>query len=348
MSKWVLIGTAAMLVSGTGAYAAAPTNLLTASENSSDQRIGQDLVIHIARPVDIDLRAVPSKGSVENIKRLHDEPDSRMALVQADIYQAYNELAVNGNAEAARIVNSLRVIVPLYDNEIYFVARSDSNLSSISDIQDQRINIGPIGSGSAITAATLYRLMFETPISPSKVSTLSSEEALIKMVRDKTIDVVVVVAGQPSPLFLGMEPGAEKYFKLLGLAESPATTAALTAYDTGVIRAASYPAWLKKDITTLSVKTLLVTYKSKRAAKQRQLIQFTKSLCKNFSTLQNEGHPKWKDVSLVLPKLSAGWSYYTPTAPHLGDCGAGGPLPTKRTGAKCPFQDELLGLCPSL
>ena len=167
------------------------------------------------------------------------------------------------------------------------------------------------------------------------------------MARDKTIDVVVVVAGQPAPLFLGMEPGAEKYFKLLELADSPAATAALTAYDAGVIRAASYPAWLQEDIATLSVKTLLVTYEDQRADTQRMLVQFAKSLCKNFSTLQNEGHPKWQDVSLVLPKLSIGWRYYAPTVPHLGHCNAGGP-PIKRIGAKCPFQDEVLGLCPSL
>ncbi|MES2886854.1 MAG: TAXI family TRAP transporter solute-binding subunit [Pseudomonadota bacterium] len=332
----------------TSPVAALPSyNIVTASENGSHLRIGQDLARYVAPNAGMNLQALPSAGSIENLKRLRDDPSTTLALVQADVYQAYREQALKGNAEAARIVNPLRVIMPLYNDEIYFVTRADSPLWSVSDIRDQRINIGPLGSGSATTVTTLYRTMFGTPLAPDKVSTLSNEEALVRLVRDKTIDVVVVIAGQPAPLFLGMEKGAEKYFKLLELSDSPAVTAALTLYAKGTIAAESYPAWLKEDKAALSLKTLLVTYERNQADTQESLVRFAKSLCENFSVLQREGHPKWSEVSLRLPALSSGWRYYPHTAQHLRRCRPVVEAPTKRPGSNCVFQDEVLGLCPA-
>lgn len=320
-------------------------SIVTASENSSHLRIGQDLSRYAALNAGIQLQALPSAGSIENLKRLRDNPSTLLALVQSDIYQAYREQALKGNAEAARLVNSLRVILPLYNDEIYFVTRSDSPLMSIADIQNQRINIGPLGSGSANTVTTLYRTMFSTQLPRDKVTTLSNEEALVRMVRDKTIDVVVVIAGQPAPLFLGMEKGAEKYFKLLELADSPAVTAALTIYPKVTIAAQSYPNWLKEDKAALSLKTLLVTYERNQPDTQEALVKLAKSLCENFPLLQREGHPKWGEVSLRLPALTSGWRYYPHTAQYLRRCPAVAEPLTKRPDSNCAFQDEVLGLC---
>ena len=175
-----------------------------------------------------------------------------------------------------------------------------------------------MGNGTAMTAMTLYRMMFDRPISDDKISTLSNEEALIALVRDKMIDVVIVVAGQPVQLFLGIEPGAEKYFSLLKFDDTPATTAALGTYTKSTIRASSYPAWLTEDQPTLAVKTLLVTYNYNLPQPHSALVRFAKSFCENFPILQSEGHTKRREVSLSLPPLGPGWSYYAPIEEQLG------------------------------
>jgi hypothetical protein len=350
MLKWILTGLLPLLTGVCGHAAGLQHNIVTGTENATYFRIGSDLATHVAPEAGIELRVLPSKGSVENIKRLRDEPGTKLALIQVDVYEAYKDLAASGNREALRIIAPLRVVLPLYSSELHMVVRADSPLRSVSEIRDQRINIGPLGSGNAMAAATLYRMMFNSLMAEDKVSTMSNEDALIALVKDKSVDVVIVAAGQPAALFLGMEPGAEKYFRLLKLDDTPATTAALDTYTKSTIRASSYPAWLSEDHPALAVKALLVTYDYNLPETRSALARFAKSLCKNFGTLQSQGHAKWREVSLSLPPLGPGWRYYPPTEEQLRRCTSRGTSvtvskPMKRPYSSCALRDQVLGLC---
>lgn len=346
-----------LMGAGVAAVAAAPQyNIVTASENGTYFQIGKDLATQVAQPAGFEMQALPSKGSVENIKRLRDEPNTKLALVQSDVYHAYQTMAARGNAEAGRIIKPLRVVLPLYNEEIYFVVRADSPLQSVSEIREQRINIGPIGSGTAMTSASIYRALFNMPMDDDLVRTMSNEEALIQLVRDKTVDVVVVIAGQPAALFNGMEAGVEKYFKLLKVDQTSATAASLAGYSLSTIKASSYPNWLTEDLPSLSVKTMLVTYDYELAQTRTVLTRFARAMCDKLPALQSSGHPKWREVSLNLPPLSAGWSYYAPTAQEMNRCAARAPTATaaqapapaaRKRVPDCALQDKVMGLCPA-
>ena len=111
--------------------AAAPRaeyKIVTASKTGTYIQIGRDLATYIANPADIDLEVLESKGSAENVQRMRFEPGVKLALVQSDVYQAFLDEAKAGNAEAGNIIRPLRLIMPLYDEEIYFVVRADSPL----------------------------------------------------------------------------------------------------------------------------------------------------------------------------------------------------------------------------
>ncbi|HVK56897.1 MAG TPA: TAXI family TRAP transporter solute-binding subunit [Burkholderiales bacterium] len=324
------------------AVAATKYNIVTGTENGTNVWIGRDLAKYVAGSADIDLQVLPSKGSVENIMRLRDEPGTKFALAQSDVYQAFNDQAAAGDPDAARIIKPLRVIAPLFDAEVYFIVRADSPLNSIHDIEGKKINIGPIGGGVAMTSTTLYRLMFGAAMPKENVFTFSKEEALTRLVKEKDIDVVVVTAGQPSALLTGMEPGVEKFFKLLKLDENnPATKRAMTVYKKSAIKAVNYPNWLKEDMPCLSVTTLLVTYDYNLKGTKDSMARFAKSLCENLPVLQKEGHSKWSQVSLKLPALGKGWSYYPPTEQQLAKCQPLKPKPVR----SCSLQNKVLGLC---
>jgi len=331
-----------LLCTSSLALAGQTYNIVTGSENGTYVRIGNDLAKYVAGSADIDLQVLPSNGSIENIKRLRDEKGTKFSLIQSDVYQAFKDQATDGNAEAARIIQPLRVIVPLYDEEVYFIVRADSTLDSIHDIQDKKINIGPLGSGAAMTSTTLYRLMFGTSIPERNVTMLSHENALIRLAKEKDLDVVVVVGGQPSTILTGMEPGVEKLFKLLKLDESnPATKRAMAVYKKAAIKSSIYPGWLTTDLPCFSVTTFLVTYDYNMKSTKDSLVRFAKSLCDNFSILQKDGHPKWRQVSLQLPVLSKGWSYYSPTEQELGKCRTLRP----KQARPCALQEKVMGFC---
>ena len=333
------------------AVAAAEYKIVTANGKGTYFAIGVDLAKFVAPDADIQLEVLPTAGSAANIKHLRYDPGVKLAIVQADVYQAFLDRAAAGNSEARTIIRPLRVILPLYNTEIHYIVRADSPLNYLHDIRNAKINGGVVGSGAALITHTLYRMMFGGPIPEANASYLSNEEALVKLIGDKSVDVVVVAAGQPAPLITNMKPEAQKYIKLLKFDPNHASSKLpLTVYSHSVINASSYPNLLQNSFTTISVGAFLVTYDFNLEGTVDHLTRFARSLCQNFSTLQAQGHPKWKEVNLSLPKLGPGWTYYAPTTREIRSCLAKTPTtrskrPTRPAGKPCSAEEKILGFC---
>jgi len=340
------LAAAGLLVLSSAALAAAEYKIVTASARGTYIQIGRNLAEFIAPQADIALEALPSAGSAENVKRLRYEAGVKLALVQSDVYQAFIDQAQTGSKEARDMIRPLRVIMPLYNEEIQFIVRQDSPLNYVHEIKDAKLNAGELGSGTALTTTTLYRLMFNAAIPEANASYLSNEDALVKLTTDKTVDVVAVIAGQPAKLLVDMTPEARKLIKLLKLdASQPASQAALKTYVATTVRATSYPNLLAEDLPALAVKAYLVTYDFTLPATETYLRRFARSLCQNFPTLQEKGHPKWREVELALPDLGRGWLYYPAAANELRACVAGKVSPKLPLSKPCSQQEQILGLC---
>jgi TRAP transporter TAXI family solute receptor len=347
---------AALVPGATFAQAAAPAptvayKIVTASERGTYIQIGRDLARFVAPQAGIQLEVLPSKGSADNVSRLRYDSGVKLAIVQSDVYQAFLDYADAGNATAAELIRPLRVVLPLYDEEIYFVVRADSPLQYVHEIKGRRINIGPLQSGTAMSAATIYRLMFNEPLADAATSTLTNEEALLKLTTDGSVDVVVIVAGQPAKLLADMKPEAKQLVRLLKVdPANPGTAAARQTYVAATIRSASYPNWLDQDVAGLAVKAYLVTYDYNYRLTTDKLGRLAHSICDNFAVLQTEGHPKWRDVRLDMPPLGRGWRYYPPMEQVLRRCSRGReeaprPGPEAAGSAPCAQQERILGLC---
>ena len=347
IGKFIAALTAAGLcLCGGGALAVAEYKIVTANEKGTYFAIGADLAKFVAPDAAIRLEVLPTAGSAANVKHLRYDPGVKFAIVQADVYQAFVDRAKDSR-EASAIIRPLRVILPLYNTEIHYIVRADSPLNYLNDIKDARINGGVLGSGAALITHTLYRMMFGAPIPEANASFLSNEDALVKLIGDKSVDVVVVAAGQPAPLISNMKPEAQKFIKLLKFDTAhPSSKLPLTVYSSSTVLASSYPNLLKEDFTTVSVGAFLVTYDFNMAGTVGYLSQFARSLCQNFSTLQAQGHPKWREVSLTLPTLAPGWTYYPPTTKELRACLAKPKqvAPAKRS-KPCSAEERILGFC---
>ncbi|HEX5863441.1 MAG TPA: TAXI family TRAP transporter solute-binding subunit, partial [Casimicrobiaceae bacterium] len=105
--------------------------IVTASERGTYIVVGRDLCVNVAPDAGFDCDAVPSAGSTDNVFRLRFEPGVKLAIVQSDTFQSFIDRATAGNKEAGNLIGPLRVILPLYNEEIYFVARADSPLNYV-------------------------------------------------------------------------------------------------------------------------------------------------------------------------------------------------------------------------
>src|SRR3982751_2357234 len=337
----------AMWLAGSYAYAAAAFKIVTADQRGTYFAIGSDLAKLVAPSADIDLEVVATDGSAANIRLLREAPGVKFAIVQADVYQAFVDRGAQKNREAMRVIAPLRVILPLYNTEIHYIARADSEFNYLHDLKNARINGGLVGSGAAFITHTLYRMMFKTPMPEQNASFLPNDQALVKLITDKSIDVAIVAAGQPAPIIANMKPEAQKFIKLLKFdPKHPSAKEAMNIYTAATLRQASYPNLLKEDVTTVAVGAFLVTYDFNLQGTVENLTRFARALCQNFSTLQAKGHPKWREVDLTLPPLNDGWTYYGPTTREIRACLAGqrtpaGPKPSK----SCSNEERILGLC---
>ena len=307
------------------AVSAAPIreHILVGQAQGTDADAGRDLGQLLAAGGARALQTVATTGSVENVRRLATEPGARLALVQADVLGALVEQAAAGNPRAAQWVAPLRVVMPLFDEEVYFVVRSDSPLHHINDIRGQRVNVGPVGSGSAFTATRVYTRLFGSDLPAGDASFFSNEEALTHLTTDHSIDVVVVVSGQPARLFNGMNAQVRRSIRLLALdPASPEAKTLANAYAGATIRRESYQDWLQEDVPSISVKTVLMTRNYQTPAVRSQLVGVARALCIGASQLRADGHVKWRDVNVSQPELPQGWSYYLPTHEVLSNCSA--------------------------
>jgi TRAP transporter TAXI family solute receptor len=339
-----LVGSLLSFALACGTATAIEYKIVTADVKGTYYAIGQDLAKYVAPDAGIELEVLPTDGSAANIKHLRYDPGVKFAIVQADVYQAFIDRAAQGNREAAAMIGALRVILPLYNTEIHYVARANSPMNYLHDIRDAKINGGLVGSGAAFITHTLYRMMFGKPIPEANDSFLSNAEALVKLISDESVDVVVVAAGQPAPLIANMRPEAQKFIKLLKFDPAhPSSKAPLTIYTHSVVRAESYPNLLKENFTTVAVGAYLVTYNFSGTDTANYVARFARALCTNFATLQAKGHPKWREVSLALPKLPPGWTYYSPALRQISACV--GSTKAKVRAKACAAEERILGFC---
>ena len=347
MKKILALGAAALLVAHGASHAAGSFKIVTADQRGTYFAIGADLAKFVAPGADIELEVVPTDGSAANIRLLREAPGVKFAIVQADVYQAFVDRAATANREALRIMRPLRVILPLYNTEIHYIARADAAFNYLHEIKSARINGGVVGSGAAFITHTLYKMMFGSLIPESNATYLPNDQALVKLITDKSSDVAVVAAGQPAPIIANMKPEAQKFIKLLKFDPThPSSKAPLSIYAPATVRASSYPNLLKEDFTTISVGAFLVTYDYNLQSTVDYLVRFARSLCANFATLQAQGHPKWREVELALPPLNEGWSYYGPTSREIRSCLAQKSRPAAPAkGKACSSEERILGFC---
>src|SRR4051812_11341886 len=156
----VLVGALLSFTFAHGSAAAVDYKIVTADQKGTYYAIGQDLAKYVAPDAGIELEVLPTDGSAANIKHLRYDAGVKLAIVQADVYQAFIDRAAAGNREAGAMIGSLRLILPLYNTEMHYVTRGTTPMNYPPDRKDPKINGGMLGSGAAFIAHTPCRMMF--------------------------------------------------------------------------------------------------------------------------------------------------------------------------------------------
>ena len=276
--------------------------MVTGSKNGTYIAFGREIAA-VAAKEGLDINVFESNGSVDNINRITSKEKVGLAIVQSDVLSVL-ERAKNDNAAAS--FHKLRMVAPLYSEEVHILARR--NIVTLDDLNGKRVVVGNENSGSLITAVNIFKLMNITPSKMYEGDPSDPTQGIIRVLHND-VDAVVFVGGKPVKMFKNMED-------LAGITKGPNAgivdqvhfvpiddARLLKQYKHATLTHNDY-SFITQDVPTIAVPAVLITYdySQKRDVyyeeQCRNMALLGKALRENIGELKANGHPKWKEVDL--------------------------------------------------
>ena len=263
-------------------------------------------IVELAKTIGLNIFNVETLGSFDNLRLIRSSANVALGFAQSDILSGM----------AASEVARLRLVLPLYREEIHVLARRDIN--QLSDLSNKVVVTARSSMGSQHTARNILKLGGVTPV--GGVQTLDAEEAVCRVVTGQA-DAMFVVAGKPTPLLKALavlalhrdKPLAKVHFMpLKSLPE-------LQQYEQARLTRGDYPWAYGSDkqqgaTETLAVRALLMAYdfSARKTPYQSQRCDVLKELVKTLVKSKPElcqlpNHPKWCEVDMTLSV--SGWRW---------------------------------------
>ncbi|NWN82649.1 MAG: TAXI family TRAP transporter solute-binding subunit [Halomonas sp.] len=157
--------------------------------------VGQSVCRLVNRLDDANIKcnAPSTGGSVANVNGIK-SGQLDMGVVQSDVqYQAYNG---TGNFEDEAF-EDLRAVFRAHGEPLTILARADSGIETLDDLEDKRVNIGNPGSGQRNTMEVVMDAKGWTEGSFSLASQLDAAE-MASALADNNIDAMAYVVGHPN------------------------------------------------------------------------------------------------------------------------------------------------------
>ena len=264
-------------------------------------RIAADLAAVLDGP---QLRIVPivGRGSLQNIDDVLRLRGVDIGIVQSDVLAYIRQNRILPGAE-----RGIGYIAKLYDEEVHVLA--GPGIARMEDLAGKAVNFDVPGSGTALTASTLFDKLGIT-VRPAYRDQASALAGL----RAGAIDAIVYVAGKPARLFSAIPADAG-----LHLLPIPTTSALLESYLPSKLSHADYPALVPEDapVETVAVGAVLAVFQwPPNTERYRNNARFVDGFFSSLAKLrQPPHHPKWREVNLEAQV--PGWTRFPPAAEWL-------------------------------
>jgi TRAP transporter TAXI family solute receptor len=274
--------------------------VITGMEGGTYARTGADLTI-----LDNDtLRVLPTlgKGSLQNLSDILYLRGIDIGFVQADAL-AY----AKQHSMFPGLIQNIRYIAKLYDEEIHILARVD--IARMEDLDGQRVNVDVNGSGSAMTAEILLSALgINAKIEHEKQVTGLQE------LKHGDIAAIIHVGGAPIPLFADVSADSGIHFLPVALNQALAQTYLPDQFTHDI-----YPLLVPPDapVSTIAVGDVMAVFAwQPHTDRYNRVTHFVTAFFSKFDQFQQPPrHPKWREVNLTAEV--PGWTRFQPAQDWL-------------------------------
>jgi len=259
------------------------------------------------KKTDILVRPMISKGSQINIIALKESPGVDLAIVQSDVMKAYKE-----SGRISSILDELRFITFLYNEEVHIVTLRNSNLNYVKDLVGKNVVIGPSGSGTELTSRNIFSIL---GINVNQINS-SYDDAFKKLLNHHSVDAIILVGGKP---LSRLKPYLNK-IKFLGFSNKSLNLLS-SVYLKTKLKSDDYSN-ITTPINTIAVPSILVSYNwtpNNSIHRYRGLKKFVTIFFNNLEEFKEIGHSygnkKWDQIDLL--KRVPGWKRHRVVVDYL-------------------------------
>jgi uncharacterized protein len=219
------------------------------------------------------LRVVPMLGD-SGAGLLLNDPSVDIAFVSTDALSA-------AAAPGATLSDHVELVARLAPQEVHVLARTE--IGSLAELAGKKVSVGPQGSSSAATAATLFKALGITVEAESL-----DASAAIERLKQGMIDAVVIVGGKPYPLISAVP--ANSGIHLLPI---PFGAPVEAAYLPTRFEQRDYPNLIQPGGEVPTVATGMVLLAAKRdPLSAARVAHFVEALFPRFAELQASDRPE--------------------------------------------------------
>ena len=276
--------------------------IISGGVNGTYIRIASDLSAVLDRGNELRVLPIIGKGSVQNITDILYLRGIDIGIVQSDVLTFIKNRRIHPTIE-----QRIRYITKLYNEEFHLLV--GPGIDTIEDLAGKQVNFDTAGSGTFMTATTVFEGL------GISVEPVSYDQALaLEKVKSGEIAGMVYVAGKPTGLFRALAAGDG-----VRLMPVPPSADLLETYLPSFFTHEDYPQLIPEgeQVDTLAVGAVMAVYNwGAQSERYKKVAAFVDALFNNFDRfLQDPRHPKWREVNLAA--VVPGWTRFAPAEEWL-------------------------------
>lgn len=276
-----------------------PFTILAGGDGPADDRLIADLATALERNR-LRLRLGRSQGPERDLRTLLHNPGIDVALIPTDAIESLPRQVRAGARE------HLRYLFRVPSQRLHILARRD--ITTIHDLNGRKIDIGPPGSGSSLTAHLIFDKLGIKPEFSG-----SDQITAFQRLRSNEIQAMVLLASETSTEVLAFEPGGAYHLVPISFETIASPLDELIVhYSPSQFTAEEYPNLVDHghQIDTIAVgRVLALRNWPEGNAHYERLADFSKAL----STYLSEELQKSVGTGTNPAEQALGWKRFRPT-----------------------------------
>ena len=148
-------------------------------------------------------RTKTSKGSLENLFKIKDEPDSLAIIKAPQFYQQTTNIDYD--------FTKIKIIKKTHDEFLTILVNKNAKINSLKDLKNKRVNIGYFGSGNRILIENYFK---KFSITPAKIFDFGATQSFAAL-KNNEIDAWIYFIGHPNAGYADLL--SDHNFKIISL-----------------------------------------------------------------------------------------------------------------------------------